>query len=259
MSDTAENAAYSTQTPSIDPAEVAKFTAMADEWWDPRGKFRPLHKFNPVRLGFIRETIEAHFALTKGQAKPFSDLKLLDIGCGGGLVSEPMARLGANVTGIDASEANIKTALTHARSGGLDIDFRAGTAEALLAESAGPYDVVLNLEVVEHVANPAAFLKTSADLLAPGGITILATMNRTAKAFALAVVGAEYVLGWLPRGTHDWNKFLKPEELTTPLSEAGLTCAAPIGVSFNPLTDRWSLSGDTAVNYLVTATRATNT
>jgi len=168
-----------------------------------------------------------------------------------------MARLGASVTGIDASEANIKTALTHARNGGLDIDFRAGTAEALLDEGAGPFDVVLNLEVVEHVANPAAFLKTSAALLSPGGIIILATMNRTAKAFALAVVGAEYVLGWLPRGTHDWNKFLKPEELSGPLSEAGLVCENAQGVSFNPLSDQWRLTNDTAVNYLLVATRPT--
>ncbi|MEO9969051.1 MAG: bifunctional 2-polyprenyl-6-hydroxyphenol methylase/3-demethylubiquinol 3-O-methyltransferase UbiG [Hyphomonadaceae bacterium] len=255
MSDPAEKSPSATQMPSIDQEEVAKFTAMADEWWDPRGKFKPLHKFNPVRLGFIRDTLESHFTLEKGKKTPFSGLKLLDIGCGGGLVSEPMARLGADVTGIDASEANIKTALTHARAGGLDVDFRAGTAEALLHEGAGPYDIVLNLEVVEHVANPADFLKTSAALLAPGGIIILATMNRTAKAFALAVVGAEYVLGWLPRGTHDWSKFLKPEEMITPLTEAGLTCAAPIGVSFNPLADRWSLSDDTAVNYLLTAIR----
>jgi 2-polyprenyl-6-hydroxyphenyl methylase/3-demethylubiquinone-9 3-methyltransferase len=256
MSESAEKIEQSTQTPSIDPEEVAKFTAMADEWWDPHGKFRPLHKFNPVRLGFIRNTLEAHFNLEKRVKTPLSGLKLLDIGCGGGLVSEPMARLGATVTGIDASEANIKTALTHARAGGLDIDFRTGTAEALLAENAGPFDIVLNLEVVEHVANPTEFLKTSAQLLAPGGIIILATMNRTAKAFALAIVGAEYVLRWLPRGTHDWNKFLKPEELIGPLSEAGLSCAAPIGVSFNPLTDRWSLTADTSVNYLLTATRS---
>ncbi len=255
MSQTAEKTDQPPQTPSIDPEEVAKFTAVADEWWDPRGKFKPLHKFNPVRLSFIRDALETHFKLEKGLKTPLSGLKLLDIGCGGGLVSEPMARLGADVTGIDASEANIKTALTHARAGGLDIDFRAGTAEALLIENAGRFDVILNLEVVEHVANPAAFLKTSAGLLAPGGMIILATMNRTAKAFALAIVGAEYVLGWLPRGTHDWNKFLKPEELASPLGEAGLTCATPIGVSFNPLTDNWRLSRDTAVNYLLTATR----
>ncbi|MEO1406529.1 MAG: bifunctional 2-polyprenyl-6-hydroxyphenol methylase/3-demethylubiquinol 3-O-methyltransferase UbiG, partial [Pseudomonadota bacterium] len=207
MVKTIENDTKQPVRPSIDADEVAKFTAIADEWWDPKGKFRPLHKFNPTRLGFIRDKAEAHFGLDKTARQPLKGLRLLDIGCGGGLVSEPMARLGASVTGIDASEANIKTALTHAKTSGLDIDYRAGTVEGLLEAGEPPFDIVLNLEVVEHVANPADFLTTSANLLAPGGLIILATLNRTAKAFALAIVGAEYVLGWLPRGTHEWNKF----------------------------------------------------
>lgn len=245
-------------TPSIDVDEVAKFSAMAAEWWDPRGKFRPLHKFNPVRLSFIRAQIEAHFDIPEGRKAPFSGLKGLDIGCGGGLVSEPMARLGLTMTSVDASEPNIKTAMTHAAEAGLDIDFRAGTAEGLLAAGEGPFDVVFNLEVVEHVAGPAAFLADSAHLLAPGGIMFLATLNRTPKAFALAVVGAEYVLRWLPRGTHEFHKFLKPEELAAPLEGAGLTCAPPTGVSYNPLSDSWRLTGDTSVNYMMVATRPTN-
>lgn len=255
MVENVESAQKAPNTPSIDPAEVAKFTAMADEWWDPRGKFRPLHKFNPVRLGFIREQLEAHFGLETGQKRPFTGLTALDIGCGGGLVSEPMARLGLSMTSIDASEANIKTAMTHAKAGGLNIDFRAGTAEALLEAGEGPFDVVFNLEVVEHVANPDAFLSNCAKLLKPGGIMFLATLNRTPKAFALAIVGAEYVLGWLPRGTHEFNKFLKPRELEAPLRHAGLTCDPAQGVSFNPLSDQWRLSNDTGVNYMMIARR----
>jgi len=258
MVKTVENAQKKPSKPSIDPDEVAKFTAMADEWWDPRGKFRPLHKFNPVRLGYIREQIEQHFQLKKGQKKPFTALRALDIGCGGGLVSEPMARLGLQMTSVDASEANIKTAMTHAEAGGLDIDFRAGTAEALLENGEAPFDVVFNLEVVEHVANPDEFLANCAKLLAPGGIMFLATLNRTPKAFALAILGAEYVLGWLPRGTHEFDKFLKPEELTAPLIGAGLACEPPQGVSFNPLTDSWRLTKDTGVNYMMVARRPAN-
>lgn len=241
--------------PSIDADEVAKFTAMADEWWDPHGKFRPLHKFNPVRLRFIREHIEAHFGLEARLKRPFERLRGLDIGCGGGLVSEPMARLGLNMTSVDASEANIKTAMTHAASGGLEIDFRTGTAEGLLAAGEAPFDVIFNLEVVEHVANPDTFLANCAQMLAPGGIMFLATLNRTPKAFALAVIGAEYVLGWLPRGTHEFDKFLKPEELRAPLTEAGLVCADPVGVSYRPLSDSWTLTKDTGVNYMLLATR----
>lgn len=255
MVNTVENAQNMPTKPSIDPDEVAKFTAMADEWWDPRGKFRPLHKFNPVRLGFMRAQIERHFGLEKGQKKPFAGLRALDIGCGGGLVSEPMARLGLAMTSVDASEANIKTAMTHAQAGGLDIDFRAGTAEALLETGEPAFDIVFNLEVVEHVANPDAFLANCAKLLAPGGIMFLATLNRTPKAFALAILGAEYVLGWLPRGTHEFDKFLKPKELEAPLTAAGLMCDLPQGVSFNPLTDSWRLTKDTSVNYMLVARR----
>ncbi len=255
MTETAGTASNTTSRPSIDPDEVAKFTAMAAEWWDPKGKFRPLHKFNPVRLGFIRDTLEEHFGLQAGARKPFEGLRVLDIGCGGGLVSEPMARLGASVTAVDASEANIKTAMTHAAQGGLDIDFRAGTVEALIEAGEAPFDVVLNLEVVEHVADPGQFLKDCASLVKPGGLMIVATLNRTAKAFALAIVGAEYVLGWLPRGTHEFEKFLRPDEIERPLREAGLSVAPAQGVSYNPIADQWRLSADTKVNYLMTAAR----
>lgn len=243
------------KTPSIDAAEVAKFSAMAQEWWDPTGKFRPLHKFNPVRLNYIRGLAEAQFGLDPRARRPLEGLTLLDIGCGGGLVSEPMARLGAKVTGIDASEANIKTALTHARENGLDIDYRAGTAEALIEAGEGPFDIVLNLEVVEHVADPAGFLRDTASLVAPGGFMLAATLNRTPKAFALAIVGAEYVLGWLPRGTHDFSKFLRPRELREPMEAAGLDVRGPQGVSYSPFADAWRLSDDAAVNYMMTGTR----
>lgn len=256
MTEIAATVSNPTSRPSIDPDEVAKFTAMAAEWWDPKGKFRPLHKFNPVRLGFIRDTIEQHFQRSSTAKRPFEGLRVLDIGCGGGLVSEPMTRLGAAVTAVDASEANIKTAMTHAEQGDLDIDFRAGTVEALIEQGEAPFDVVLNLEVVEHVADPSQFLKDCASLVKPGGLMIVATLNRTAKAFALAIVGAEYVLGWLPRGTHEFEKFLRPEEIEAPLREAGLSVEAPQGVSFNPIADQWRLSGDTKVNYLMVAARA---
>lgn len=252
MSSTTANAP---SRPSIDPDEVAKFTAMAAEWWDPKGKFKPLHKFNPVRLGFIRDTIEDHFDLASGARKPFEGLRFLDIGCGGGLVSEPMRRLGAEMVSVDASEANIKTAMTHAEQGGLDIDFRAGTVEALIEAGEAPFDVVLNLEVVEHVADPSQFLQDCASLVKPGGVMIVATLNRTAKAFALAIVGAEYVLGWLPKGTHEFEKFLRPDEIEKPLQAAGLDVDPAQGVSFNPILDQWRLSGDTKVNYLMVAKR----
>lgn len=255
MTELASKDSAAPRTPSIDPAEVAKFSAIAAEWWDPKGKFRPLHRFNPVRLGFIRDTIEAHFKLKSGLKRPFEGLRILDIGCGGGLVSEPMARLGASVTAVDASEANIKTAMTHAKEGGLDIDFRAGTVEGLIEGGEAPFDIVLNLEVVEHVADPQSFLADCASLVKPGGLTIVATLNRTAKAFALAIVGAEYVLGWLPRGTHEFEKFLKPEEIERAVTKADLLAEPPQGVSYNPLMDEWRLSSDSKVNYLLVAAR----
>lgn len=242
-------------TPSIDPAEVAKFSAMAADWWNPKGKFRPLHRFNPVRLKFIRETAERHFSLAPGLRTPLEGLRLLDIGCGGGLVCEPMTRLGASVTGVDASEANIKTALTHAQEQGLTIDYRAGTAEGLIAAGEAPFDIVLNLEVVEHVADPAQFLADCARLVKPGGLMIVATLNKTAKALAAAVIGAEYILRWLPPGTHDWSKFLAPEEVRRPLEGAGMQTETPVGVVFNPLSGQWKVSDDTSINYMVVARR----
>ncbi len=241
-------------SPSIDPAEVAKFSAIAAEWWDPTGKFAPLHKFNPVRLSFLKGEMAAHFGRDARSLRPFEGLTLLDIGCGGGLLSEPMARLGFAVTGADASERNIGTAKAHAAQTGLAIDYRAVTAEELLAEGRS-YDVVLNMEVVEHVADVPGYLSACAGLVRPGGITAVATMNKTLKSFSLAKVGAEYVLGWLPRGTHDWNRFIPPAELRSMLQESGLTICKTQGVSFNPLAWDWLLSSDVDVNYMITARR----
>ena len=240
---------------SIDPAEVERFSQIAAEWWDPNGKFAPLHKFNPVRLGFIRDQALHRFGRDPAARAPFQGLRLHDIGCGGGLLSEPMSRLGFAVTGVDASARNIATAAAHAEQGALSIDYRAATAEALLAAGEGPFDVILNMEVIEHVADPAAFLKTCARLLAPGGLMIVATLNRTLKAFALAKVGAEYVLRWLPVGTHDWNRFLKPEELRGFLAGETVTVDGPFGVVFDPLSGRWSQSHDADVNYMMTVAR----
>lgn len=255
MAKTIEGSRGAPATPSIDADEVAKFSAMAADWWNPRGKFRPLHKFNPVRLRFIREAAERHFGIEPGRKAPLDGLRLLDIGCGGGLVSEPMTRLGAKVTGVDASEANIKTAMTHASEQGLDIDYRAGTAEGLIDSGEPPFDIVLNLEVVEHVADPHQFLKDTASLVRPGGLMIVASLNRTAKALATAVIGAEYILRWLPRSTHDWSKFVTPEEVHAALTEAGMAVAPATGVSYAPLADSWKISDDTKVNYMTVATR----
>jgi 2-polyprenyl-6-hydroxyphenyl methylase/3-demethylubiquinone-9 3-methyltransferase len=240
---------------TIDPAEVAKFSAIAAEWWDPTGKFAPLHKFNPVRLGFIRDQAATHFARDTRSLRPFEGLSLLDIGCGGGLLSEPMARLGFAVTGADASERNIGTAKAHAAQSGLEIDYRATTAEALVAESPR-FDVVLNMEVVEHVADVSAYLAACTALVKPGGLTLVATMNKTLKSLALAKIGAEYVLGWLPRGTHDWNRFIPPADLKRSLEGSGLTILKTQGVSFNPLAWDWKLSSDVDVNYMVVAARS---
>ena len=239
---------------SIDPAEVARFSAIAAEWWDPKGKFAPLHKFNPTRLAFIRDQALYRFGRDERARAPFGGLRLLDIGCGGGLLSEPMSRLGFAVTWVDASERNIGTASAHAAEQGLEIDYRASTAEALLA-SGERFDVILNMEVIEHVADPGRFLRDCAAMLKPGGLMIVATLNRTLKAFALAKVGAEYVLRWLPAGTHDWSKFLKPSELRGFLADEPVNIDGPFGVVFDPLTGRWSQSHDTEVNYMMTVTR----
>jgi len=249
---TQENNAETISGATIDADEVAKFTAMAAEWWDPHGKFRPLHKFNPVRLGYIRTALCARFERDPKAEQPFTGLRFLDIGCGGGLLSEPMARLGADIVGADASPANIKTASLHAQAEGLNIDYRATTAEAL-AHSGEKFDVILNMEVIEHVADPQAFMSACASMLSPDGCMFLATLNRTLKAYALAIVGAEYVLGWLPRGTHDWHKFITPDEMQKMLEHAGLVVQQSTGVSFNPLLNKWSLSGDMAVNYMAIA------
>ena len=237
---------------SVDAAEVEKFSRMAAEWWDPNGKFWPLHAFNPVRLKFIREFAAGHFGRDPKALKPFEGLGLLDIGCGGGLLSEPMARMGFTVLGADPSEKNVKTAAAHAAGSGLALDYRAVTAEALVEEGT-KFDVVLNMEVVEHVGDLPAFLEACAKLIKPGGIMLIATLNRTLKSLALAKIGVEYVLRWLPAGTHDWNRFVKPDELQPLLEGAGLTVGPIQGVAFDPLRWDWRLSSDTDVNYMVVA------
>jgi len=238
---------------SIDPDEVARFSAWAAEWWDPRGKFAPLHKFNPVRLQFIRDQALARFGRDPAARRPFEGLTLLDVGCGGGLLSEPMARLGFVVTGVDASTQNVGTAAAHASDVGLAIDYRCGAAEALL-ETDQRFDVVLNMEVIEHVTDPAAYLRDTARLLAPGGLMILATLNRTLKSLALAKLGAEYVLRWVPAGTHDWRRFLRPDEIRGFLAGEPYDVAGPYGIAFDPLTGHWRRSADVGVNYLMTVT-----
>lgn len=240
---------------TVDPAEIEKFRRMAEEWWDPRGKFRPLHRFNPVRLGFLKERLCRHFDRDPKADRPLAGLRLLDIGAGGGLVAEPLARLGAEVVGIDATARNVEVAKIHAAESGLAIDYRHAAAEDL-AEAGESFDAVLALEIVEHVASLDAFVAASARMVRPGGLMVVATLNRTMKAFALAIVGAEYVLRWLPRGTHDWKKFVRPSELEAAMRASGLTLTETVGVAFNPILDRWSLGSDLDVNYLAVATKA---
>lgn len=241
---------------TINADEIAKFAAMADEWWDPSGKFKPLHKFNPVRLGYVRDWAIRHFGKDASGMRPLAGLRILDIGCGGGLLSEPLARLGAEVTGIDAGERNIRVAALHAEGSGLEISYEATTAEALAA-SGRQFDIVLNMEVVEHVDNVPLYMKSCAELVAPGGLLFTATINRTPRAFALAIVGAEYVLRWLPRGTHDFSKFLTPDEIGSLVRRNGLRELERVGVSFHPLADEWRQSRDTGVNYMLLAARPT--
>jgi 2-polyprenyl-6-hydroxyphenyl methylase/3-demethylubiquinone-9 3-methyltransferase len=250
----AESASRRAGRTTVDAAEVARFEALADEWWDPEGRFRPLHRFNPERVRFVRDHACARFGRDANANRPLAGLRLLDIGTGGGLVAEPMARLGASVTGIDPAERNVGTARAHAQRMALDIDYRATTAEALAAEGA-TYDIVLAMEVVEHVADTEAFFAAVASLTALGGMVVAATLNRTLKAYALAIVGAEYVMRWLPVGTHDWNRFLSPEELGGLIGARGLRLGDVGGLTYNPLSGRWRLGTDTGVNYLLAAYR----
>lgn len=240
---------------SIDPAEVAKFQAMARDWWDPEGKFKPLHMLNPTRLDYVVGQIAAEFGLDLKGEKPFAGLRVLDIGCGGGLMSEPLARLGAQVTGADAAPGNIAVAQLHAEEQGLEIDYLNVTAETLLAEGR-VFDVVIALEIVEHVADPAAFVQMCHDLLRPGGLGVISTLNRTAKSFGAAIIGAEWVMRWLPKGTHDWRRFITPDELADIALNAGLAPVDRRGMVFNPFGWSWSLSPrDLSVNYALTVQR----
>jgi 2-polyprenyl-6-hydroxyphenyl methylase/3-demethylubiquinone-9 3-methyltransferase len=242
-------------TTTVDPAEVAKFEAMAAEWWNPEGKFKPLHMLNPVRLDYITSQIAAEFRRDLAGSAPFQGLRILDIGCGGGLLSEPMARLGADVVGADAAARNIPVAQVHAAQSGLAIDYRHTTAEDMAA-AGEQFDVVLNMEVVEHVADPQAYLTACQQLLKPGGLMICSTLNRNPKSFAMAIVGAEWVMRWLPKGTHDWRKFITPDELYALIGTAGLRPVDRKGMVFNPLTWRWALSArDLSCNYVTASVK----
>ncbi len=237
------------QAKSIDQKEIAKFTAMAEEWWSPTGKFKPLHQFNPQRIMYIRQKISKHFNLPFQTQKPLEGLKVLDIGCGGGLLSEPIKRLGATVTAIDASEKNIEIAKIHAKQENLDIDYRAISAEEI-AKSSAQYDIILNMEVLEHVACRQSFLESCYTLLQPKGIMFFATLNRTPQSFALAIIGAEYILKWLPVGTHNWHKFITPKELQKDLENIGFEKQDLIGVVYKILSGVWEASPNISVNYM---------
>ena len=239
---------------TIDPGEVARFDRIARDWWDPKGPMRALHQLNPVRLQYIRDTACRHFGRDERVPRPLDGLTVLDVGCGGGVLSEPLARLGAAVTGLDPAPTNIALARLHAERSGLAIDYRHESIEEVAAR-AEEFDIVLAMEVVEHVADVQAFVSACCAAVKPGGLLVMATINRTLRAFALAIVGAEYVLGWLPKGTHDWDKFVTPEELSAAIAEGGLSVSDRRGVVYNPLTDQWLLARDTAVNYMVAAER----
>ena len=240
---------------TIDPGEVAKFEAMAAEWWDPNGKFKPLHMLNPCRLDYITSQIAAEFGRDLTDQRPFEGLRILDIGCGGGLLSEPMARLGATVVGADAAAGNIPVAQVHAEQSGLEIDYRNVTAEAL-AEAGEQFDVVLNMEVVEHVADPQIYMNACSALLKTGGLMLASTINRNAKSYMMAIVGAEYVMRWLPKGTHEWSKFITPDELYAFIKTAGLKPVDRKGFVFNPISWNWSLSDqDLSVNYVTASVK----
>jgi 2-polyprenyl-6-hydroxyphenyl methylase/3-demethylubiquinone-9 3-methyltransferase len=244
-----------TSAGTIDQDEVARFSRLASQWWDARGPMAALHKFNPVRLAYVRDRVADHFGHDPKRLDRLSGLRILDIGCGGGILSEPLARLGAAVVGADPSDSNIAVAREHAKQSGLAIDYRNTTAEAL-AEAGDVFDVVLAMEVVEHVADVGLFVDLAASMVKPGGLLFVATINRTMKSFALAIVGAEYILRWLPRGTHQWDKFVTPNELEIALEQSGMKIAGETGVIYNLLADRWQLSSDMDVNYMVVAQKA---
>ncbi|WP_391480756.1 bifunctional 2-polyprenyl-6-hydroxyphenol methylase/3-demethylubiquinol 3-O-methyltransferase UbiG [Nereida sp. NH-UV-3] len=240
---------------TVDPAEIAKFEAMAAEWWDVNGKFKPLHMLNPCRLDYITRQIAAEFGRDLTQDAPFEGLRILDIGCGGGLLCEPMARLGATIVGADAAERNIPVAKVHAEQCGLDIDYRFTTAEAM-ADAGEQFDVVLNMEVVEHVADPLAYLTACQQLLKPGGLQICSTLNRNPKSYLMAIIGAEHIMRWLPKGTHEWSKFITPDELFELLTTSGMTPVDRKGFVFNPISWSWSISEkDLSVNYVTASTK----
>lgn len=242
-------------TNTVDPSEIAKFEAMADEWWDPEGKFKPLHMLNPCRLDYIVAQVAAQHGRDSGNLRAFEGLRILDIGCGGGLLCEPMARLGAEVVGADAAARNIPVAQIHAEKMGLDIDYRVTTAEAM-AEAGESFDAVLNMEVVEHVADPQAYLDACSALVRPGGIHICSTINRNPKSYMMAIIGAEHIMRWLPKGTHEWSKFITPDELFELLRKAGLDPVDRKGFVFNPLGWSWSLSQrDLSVNYVTASVK----
>jgi 2-polyprenyl-6-hydroxyphenyl methylase/3-demethylubiquinone-9 3-methyltransferase len=242
-------------TGSVDNIEVERFGALAGQWWDAKGKFRPLHQINPARLGFLREQILAHTGRDGRSAKPYARLAILDVGCGGGLISEPLARLGALVTGLDPSPETIEAARSHASAQGLVIDYIAGTTDDLVLHGR-QFDCVVALEVVEHVPDPKIFLQSCASLTKPGGLLALSTLNRTAKSYALGIVAAEYMLGWLPKGTHQWRRFVTPDELRGMLAEIGLTPKAQSGISYDALRGEWRLGKDCDVNYLISAIKS---
>jgi 2-polyprenyl-6-hydroxyphenyl methylase / 3-demethylubiquinone-9 3-methyltransferase len=240
---------------TIDDEEVARFSRLSGQWWDVRGPMAPLHKFNPVRLAYIRDRAAAHFGRDAKRLDSLEGLRVLDIGCGAGILSEPLARLGSSVIGIDPARPNIAVARHHAAQSGLAIDYRATTAEAL-AEAGERFDMVLAMEVVEHVADFGLFVEVAAELVKPGGLLFVATLNRTVKSFALAIVGAEYILRWLPRGTHQWDKFITPNELEIAIEQSGMHVTGESGMMYNLLADRWQLTSDTDVNYMVVAEKA---
>lgn len=240
------------QQGSVDDAEIARFAAVAQEWWDPKGKFAPLHKLNPTRLSLIRDAICSRFDRDPKADKPLAGLKVVDLGCGGGLICEPLSRLGATVTGIDAGAETVEIARAHAAQTDTDVDYQHTTVEAL-ADAGDQFDVVLNLEVVEHVADVAGFMAAAGKLVRPGGLQIVTTLNRTARSMALGIVAAEYILRWVPRGTHDWRKFMKPSEVAAHLRASGLIVEQVVGLTYNPLADSWRVSQDLGVNYVVVA------